>query len=378
MKRPIETFAIGLFLVGMAHPPAGRAAVSVFPNPTQSQASQAEAVERERATPPPSSTSAPSSEVSTPPPEPLGLPKLPHDTQRALPGQNPDAPPSAAASEAGATPEVSAHGGETWLAPRAFGLTLGDRFVQHVRLPAAPADPADLERLWPAGRSGPWLERQGRQLQRSPEGGIELQLRYQVVNTPPAPEAAQLEARALRLSDGRVWPVPGLRYTLVPVTATQATTVTGLLAELRPDRAPAEPEIATARRRTLWAGGLTLALLAAWGLTTVWLNRREARHRPLARAAAEVEGWSRAGEVDAAAAWRAVHRGLDAWAGRSLDARDLDRLAHERPALQPMRPELDHFFAASNARFFRDEGAAPPFDLLGLVHRLRAIERAEA
>lgn len=365
----------GLVLAAAGIPAVAPAAITVFPNPTQSQASQAEAVERERDAREPgaSGASSPSTPPAAPASEPYGLPQLPHDVQRPLPGRS----PAGAAVEAASAPAAASAAVADTIVPRALGLTLGDRFVHRVALPAEPVEAAELLRRWPVGRSGPWLDRQTVEVVTRPEGGLELRIGYQVVNAPTDPEVARLEGGSVPLRNGQSVVLPAADYTLVPATATRAATVTALIAELRPDHAPAAPTVDRARRRTLQAAALSLALALAALLSMQALRRHAARHRPLARAAATVEALARRGQGDAPEAWIALHRGLDTVAGRSLDARHLEALLARWPALAGERERLEQFFAASSARFFREDAVQPPFDLPGFARRLRAVERTQ-
>lgn len=78
---------------------------------------------------------------------------------------------------------------------------------------------------------------------------------------------------------------------------------------------------------------------------------------------------------------RAVHRGIDATAGRRVLAEDLPGFLQRHPVFAPARDNLAAFFAASRRAFFgSDPGRARTEldfpDLVGLARRLAAIERA--
>lgn len=77
----------------------------------------------------------------------------------------------------------------------------------------------------------------------------------------------------------------------------------------------------------------------------------------------------------------AIHRGLDATAGRRVLAEDLPSFLERHPVFAPMRGRLAAFFAASRRAFFgSDPGRARAelgfADLEGLARGLAAIERA--
>ena len=253
------------------------------------------------------------------------------------------------------------------LQPRAYGHVLGDVLTQRVRLQHAgrELEPAALP---PADRVGLWLERRAPRLESDADGARWRAIDYQLVNAPRAPTAIALPPLKLATTTaGVALGVPAWPVTIAPLTPPDAS---GLPA-LQPDRPVALRATAGLERQlglALAALGLVLAAwLAWWG----WRQWREAQTLPFARASA------RLGRHDAAdpAAWLALHEAINQSAGRVVHAASLPRLFDEAPQWQPLRAEIERFFAASNARFFGDAAAASDVSPRALGRALRAIEK---
>lgn len=278
---------------------------------------------------------------------------------------------TATAPAAAAEPAVPAQAAQAaqaqMLQPRAYGHVLGDVLTQRVRLQHAgrELEPAALP---PADRVGLWLERRAPRIERDAEGARWLAIDYQLVNAPRAPAAITLPPLTLATTTaGAALAVPAWPITIGPLTPADAS---GLPA-LQPDRPVAlRPTTALERKLRLALAALS-AVLAAWLAWWAWRQWREAQTLPFARAAARLR------RLDAAdpAAWLALHEAINQSAGRVVHAASLPRLFDEAPQWQPLRAELERFFAASNARFFGDAALASDVSPRELGRALRAIEK---
>ena len=270
--------------------------------------------------------------------------------------------------------------------PRDFGHVIGDVLTQRVLLQdgGRPLRPLALP---PADRVGPWLERRAPRLETDDEGRRWLAIDYQFVNAPRALATTPLPALAIRTAlgeaprrsgadvaaDGPTLAVPSWPVSVGPLTPAAASLDP---AALRPD-APVQLPSTAALRLRLGASAATLAaILAAWLGWWSWRERREAVRLPFARAEREL----RRLEPASAAAWQALHRAVNASAGRVVPAGGLARWLDERPELRPLQPRLEEFFRRSSRRFFDPAvaGGDEGFDLLALCRALRRTERRHA
>ncbi len=114
-----------------------------------------------------------------------------------------------------------------------------------------------------------------------------------------------------------------------------------------------------------------VATLLAWLAWIAWRNWRAATGQPFATAAREMRN-----EGDSSpAAWQALHRAFDRTAGRVVQAASLPGLFITARHLEPLRPQIERFFAQSAQWFF---GGGLPERLVSvheLCDRLRRVER---
>ncbi len=271
-------------------------------------------------------------------------------------------------------PASSPQGLPSRIEPRDFGLTLGDVIVQRVALPAATALFAQPEVDLRTGRIGTWLERRGARRETDAQGQAWLVVEHQVVNVARMPRQGELPAQRIVLQSGATLDIAPVTLGLAPVAGIGAN-VRDVMQALRPDHTPPLPDIAQAERRVRASATALGAVLLAWLAWWRWREWHDARSRPFAKAQRTLARTS-PGSSDA---WTAVHHALNDAAGRTVHAGSLDTLFARCPVLHAERESLEHFFAASNARFFAPRAAnvdtAAPFDLAGLVARLRRLER---
>jgi mxaA protein len=248
--------------------------------------------------------------------------------------------------------------------PRPFGYVVGDVVTQRVLLEIGGHEfaPAALPK---AERVNIWLERRAARIEPRPDGHRWLALDYQLINAPQSLTTVILPAFDLRgAPDGAT-----LAIAAWPISVNALTS--GGSVELRPYR-PA-PAIATApirRQIAIWSSAF-LVVLAAWLGWLAWRNWRAAAAQPFARALREM----RRLDGTAPEAWRALHRAFDQTAGRVVQTATLPALFERAPQLQPLRPEIEQFFAQSRTLFF---GGGLPADRMSarpLCAQLRRIEK---
>jgi mxaA protein len=250
--------------------------------------------------------------------------------------------------------------------PRAYGHVLGDMLTQRVRLQhgGRALEPAALPS---ADRVGLWLERRAPRVEQDADGARWLLIDYQLINAPRTLMSITLPPLTLPTTAGPTLTVPAWPLSIGPLTSTGAN---GLPA-LQPDRPVALRATAGLERQLRLALGALAMVLAAWLLWWGWRQWREAQTLPFARACARLR------RLDSAdpAAWLALHEAINQSAGRVVHAASLTRRLDEAPQWQPLRDQLERFYAASNARFFGDGPVAPDPSLRELGRALRAIEK---
>ncbi len=292
-----------------------------------------------------------------------------------------------------AAPAVPAAGGArasdaVVIQPRPFGYVIGDLIEQRVLLPdeVTLPKPGRSNPLQP-GRVGAWLERRNPTVAKDAEGRRWLVVDYQLINAPQGLTTINLPAWQLAGgaegrgggSDGvsgvagggsSVLTVPAWPITIEALTA-RTVLAQGGLQELRPDRpAPVIPTRPIVRQLALWSGAFVATLLA-WLVWILWRNWRAATGQPFATAAREMRN-----ESDSSpAAWQALHRAFDRTAGRVVQVASLPGLFVTTPQLEPLRPQIEQFFAQSAQWFFAGGLPEQLVSVHELCDRLRRVER---
>lgn len=287
---------------------------------------------------------------------------------------------AAPAASVAAEPAASAGPPAVVEQPRSFGHVLGDVLTQRILLEHA-GRKLELATLPPADRVGLWLERQAVRIETDDEGRRWLAIDYQIVNAPRALMSVSLPALTIATSSGVPLAVPAWPISIGPLTP-EAVFGQGELQPLRPDRPVALLPTAGLQRQfvavLLMLGIVLLAWLGWWA----WRNAREAHRLPFARAWQELRQLARTHRgqpLDAIPdAWVALHRALNATAGRVVHQASLPRLLAEAPHLRPLAGRLEGFYRQSAARFFADSPPASPDELLQLCRDLRQAEQRHA
>jgi mxaA protein len=254
--------------------------------------------------------------------------------------------------------------------PRPFGYTVGDVVTQRVLLQLQDKDfePAALPR---AGRVGVWLERRTPKRETDSDGRRWLIVDYQLINAPQSLRTVTLPGWELKpRGDGPALAIGEWHLTVAPITPRWTNGQSGLV-DLLPDRPAPSVDIEPIRRRiVLWSSAL-IATLIAWLGWLLWRNRRARAEQPFARAWRELHAL----DESAPAAWQALHRAFDRTAGGTLQMGTLPLLFDRAPHLEPLRPQIEQFYAQSAALFF---GATPPTAAtLSLRTFCRALRRLE-
>jgi mxaA protein len=262
--------------------------------------------------------------------------------------------------------------------PRPFGYVLGDLIERHVQL-FAPA-PATLTALPRPGRVDQWLALQDvrTRTQRRRDGTeYQIDLVYQLVNSPPAMKHLSLPALALRLSGpgSSLAELPPVAFTASPIAPADASP-----GELRPDRRavplPTGPIVVR-----LVAYGLAIALLVLMLLHRLvlvpYLLRRNGPFARACRTLRLLQGVAPSAERQQRAL-RAVHRAFDQSLGATAFPERLETLFGRDAHLEALRADTTLFFEYSRREFFdAGAGAQPTLEwLAGFCARWRAVERA--
>lgn len=254
--------------------------------------------------------------------------------------------------------------------PRPFGHFLGDRLRQRVLL-SQQGNMFEPSALPQPERLGVWLERLSSQTETDSAGRRWLTVDYLIVNAAPTLTTIRIPAWDLGSTrkDGSpvVQTIPPWAIHVAALTPVELPTAE----TLRPDQ-PA-PLIATepiVRRLQLSVGVLVLTLLS-WLGWVFWRNWRAAAQQPFASALRQLRGLN---DTDAAA-WHILHRAFERSAGHVVQRSSIDKLFQALPHLESLRPEIEQFFARSEAFFFSTGAMPETTDLHGFCKKLRRLEK---
>ncbi|GAB3654787.1 calcium incorporation protein MxaA [Ramlibacter alkalitolerans] len=255
--------------------------------------------------------------------------------------------------------------------PRPFGYTVGDIAVQQVLLAR------EGRAFTPATLPGParvsaWLERRTARVEAAPDGARWLVVEYQVVNAPRSLATVAVPRWELAGAAGaaplRIAPAA---LSIGPLTAPVAPTES---LPLRPDRpAPVIDTAAMQRTLSLWLAALATCL-AGWLAYAGWSAWRARTALPFTRALRTLRGQ----QAGAPAAFQALHQAFDRTAGRVVHAGTLDALFQRAPHLQPLRPQIEAFYAQSAQLFFGPGLPADAVSPQALCTGLSRLERRHA
>jgi mxaA protein len=254
--------------------------------------------------------------------------------------------------------------------PRPFGYVVGDLVTQRVLLTTPDVDfqPAALPA---AQRLNIWFERRAPRIESAADGRRWLVVDYQVINAPQTLTTVGLPAWELEAKAGGArLKIPAAPINVAPLIPSSS----GTAGDLRPDREVPIVSTAPARARLIiWSVALA-AVLAAWLAWLQWRNWRDSLNKPFARALQEVR---RVDEI-APEAWQALHRAFDQTAGHVLQIQTLPTLFQRAPHLEPLRVEIERFFAQSSERFFGAGLQSNVMSVRALCNELRRIEKRYA
>lgn len=255
--------------------------------------------------------------------------------------------------------------------PRPFGYVVGDLVTQRVLLTTRNADfqPAALPA---AQRLNIWFERRAPRIESAADGRRWLIVDYQVINAPQTLTTVGLPAWELEAKAGGArLKIPAAPINVAPLIPSSSAAAGS---DLRPDReVPITSTASTRARLIIWSIALA-AVLAAWLAWLQWRNWRDSLNKPFGRAQQELR------RVDefAPEAWQALHRAFDQTAGHVLQIQTLPTLFQRAPHLEPLRVEIERFFAQSSERFFGAGLQSNVMSVRALCNELRRIEKRYA
>lgn len=265
--------------------------------------------------------------------------------------------------------------------PLPYGHQIGDVLTREITVYPTDGASVSLKNLPKPGRANTWLELRRIDHGSAPGGGTRLRLEYQVTNVPDGVRTVSLPEFAVPLDNGSKvvrLPVNPSFFTIAPMTP---GTVLGRdrLVEIQDDTPAPRLDTTSAEERirlTLLAALLPLlALIYCW---TPW-ERLLRPQRPFARALREA---SRLRDAADEAFWpgalKAMHRALDATAGRTVFPGETRVLLSRQSAYAKLEADIGVWLDESRRIFFgggsypeRGRRAA----LLRMLAEARAVER---
>ncbi len=264
--------------------------------------------------------------------------------------------------------------------PLPYGHQIGDLVEREVTVFPAGGASVSVKNLPKPGRANAWLELRSIRHE-SVAGGTRIDVEYQVTNVPDAVRTVSLPEFAVPLDNGSKivrLPVNPSFITIAPMTP---GTVLGRdrLVEVQDDTQAPRVDTSTAEQRirvTLVLSLLPLLMLAyCW---TPW-ERIFRPQRPFAKALREA---SRLRDAADEAFWptalKAMHKALDATAGRTVFPGETRTLVSQQAAYAKLEADIATWLDVSRGVFFGD-GSFPErgrrAELLRLLGEARAVER---
>ena len=265
--------------------------------------------------------------------------------------------------------------------PLPYGHQIGDLLRREITVYPVEGASLSLKNLPKLGRANTWLEL--RQIEHEPVsgGGTRLRFEYQVTNVPESVRTVSLPEFAVPLDNGNKvvrLPVNPSFFTVAPMTP---GTVLGRdrLVEIQDDiPAPAVDTSSASERIRLTLLAALLPLLALVYCWTPW-ERLLRPQRPFARALREASRLRSApDEMFWPAALKAMHRALDATAGRTVFPGETRVLLRRHAAYTRLEADIGIWLDESRRIFFGDggyPGQERRAEFLRLLNEARAVER---
>ncbi|NJD06793.1 MAG: nonribosomal peptide synthetase MxaA [Methylococcaceae bacterium] len=263
--------------------------------------------------------------------------------------------------------------------PRSYGYVIGDVIELQWRLTPPPGLTLKTEALPKPGSINRWLVL--KELRATEQGSADrrsyrLQAVYQTFRAPLAVVNLTIPGLPLTLegpAGSQVAATPDWTFKMAPLRELSVFD-SGGADPIRPDALPPKPD----RRSARWRVALSLlaaAAGAAWlGYREVWLPYR-GRGRHFRQAEVELRRLPAQGSDDLRPAYASLHRAFNRTLGEPLFADGLGSFLAGRPEYEPLRGELEAFFAVSYDSFFGSRASA--FSLDRLVSLCRACRRIE-
>lgn len=255
--------------------------------------------------------------------------------------------------------------------PRSFGYVLGDVLEQRINLSGkiASSQLGDFEQL---ERVNNWLERISAEVDTDSDGQYWLILRYQITNAVEQSTMITLPAVDIMLTDASQVNVESWLVAISPLIPEGETAG---LPPLHPDRAATVKVSNQASERLFYLLVTLLLVLLGWLGWWLWRQSRDAVRLPFARAQRELNRLPTDNLDENAEAWLLLHHAINASAGRSIQARNIDQLFVKQPWLASLQTPIEAFFFASSARFFALSKSVPDFALKQFCDDLYRAEK---
>lgn len=236
---------------------------------------------------------------------------------------------------------------------RSHGYFIGDVLLQRVNLDSS-VEPVDTRSIESEIRIGTYLYRM-----LPKEVVIDkqrwLELRYQIINSPPETETISLPAVAFETQAGGEQLIQPWSFTLAPLTAANPDEALSPV----PDRRALDI-IGTQRSDTLKLGIAALVTtVALWLLWWLVRHFRDSHTLPFSKAShliRKLPGNSRDSDPKA---WVALHHAFNEVAGFVISKSTVAQLLVAAPWLDKHKDAIEEFYNASSARFYEQVETQP-------------------
>ncbi|OED38126.1 hypothetical protein AB833_20820 [Chromatiales bacterium (ex Bugula neritina AB1)] len=259
---------------------------------------------------------------------------------------------------------------------RAHGYFIGDVLVQRVRLTTSEAGSLTAPEPLDEQRITTYLYRLA-VTEILAQEHVWLELKYQIINSPPATETITLPAVTLTSEADNELTLEPWPFTVSPLTS-KLDSSNGAALSILPDRRPLDVIEAVDDKPLKLSVAALLTTLALWLLWWVYRHFTDSHTLPFARANRAIRRLPGTQHDTEPQAFIALHHAFNYAAGKTINTSSLDDLYAAVPWLVDYKDSVETFYRASAARFFQQAESPPHVAIDQLSGQLYRAEKRQA
>lgn len=256
---------------------------------------------------------------------------------------------------------------------RSHGYFIGDVLLQRINLNATP-ELIVTPQLQDGQRVDTWLNQLP--LTNTTVEQQWLELRYQIINSPPTPQTISLPAITFKTHGGDELLLESWPFTVSPLISSIEAGGSSA-SSLLPDRDALDvigSKNSNALKLSLAA---LLATLAAWLLWRLFTHFRDVHILPFAKANNTINRLPRAKRDSDPDAFIALHHAFNSVAGKTISTGSLSQLFDAAPWLTEFKKPVENFYESSAVRFFQQADTPPSIAVTDLCATLYRAEKRQ-